>query len=265
MNNKSNIQWTDYTWNIARGCDKVDSDCKYCYMYRESLNETRYKPNQVIRTKSVFKKPLTIKEPSKIFASSLTDFFHPAIDSYRDEVFEIIRQCPQHTFQILTKRPERILEQTPKDILLLDNIWWGTSVGSQEGMNRALELSALHGKTNGLLFLSVEPLHTALDISPWLIDICHPDNDGEGVDFIKAFDWIIVGGESGNDKGKYRYRPCKIDWIQQIIDECEFCNVPVFVKQLGTHLAKELHLKERHGGDLSEWPGYLRFRQFPII
>src|SRR5690242_14727421 len=99
---KSKIQWTDATWNIARGCTKVDDDCKFCYMYRGSLDTTRYNPYRVIRTKGVFNLPLRLTEPSKIFTSSLTDFFHPDIDSYRNEAWDIIRKCPHHTFQILT-------------------------------------------------------------------------------------------------------------------------------------------------------------------
>ncbi|PMD94859.1 hypothetical protein BWI97_15795 [Siphonobacter sp. BAB-5405] len=122
MATNSKIQWATATWNVARGCTKVDEDCKYCYMYRESFNETRYQPKEVVRTKSVFNLPLRLKEPSLIFTSSLTDFFHPDIDTYRWEAFQIIAQCPQHTFQILTKRPERIwkcLQQALK--LAIDN------------------------------------------------------------------------------------------------------------------------------------------------
>jgi protein gp37 len=112
----TNIQWTDNTWNIARGCTKVDEDCKYCYMYRDSMENTRYNPLDVVRTKTVFNFPLKYKEtmssvwPGRplIFTSSLTDVFHPAIDGYRNEMWDIIRQCPHLIFQILTKRPERM-------------------------------------------------------------------------------------------------------------------------------------------------------------
>jgi protein gp37 len=76
-------------------------------------------------------------------------------------------------------------------------------------------------------------------------------------------DWVIVGGESGNENGKYRYRPCELDWIEHLIDQCDASDIPVFVKQLGTHLAKKMGLKDRHGGDINEWPEHLRIRQFP--
>lgn len=250
MSYKSNIQWTDATWNIARGCTKVDEDCKFCYMYRDSMDSTRYNPLNVVRTKTVFNLPLKLKEPSKIFTCSLTDFFHEEIDSFRDEAWEIIRQCPQHTFQILTKRPDRIIANLPKfSDKISDQVWLGTSVGSQEGHRRLTQLSlikSLFGERCPILFLSAEPLHGELKVIP-----------------IKALDWVIIGGESGNENGKYRYRPCKIEWIESLIQQCRENNIPVFVKQLGTHLAKELKLSDRHGGNIDEWPEHLRIREFP--
>lgn len=251
MGTKSSIQWTDATWNIARGCEKVDADCRYCYMYRDSLNGTRYTPNQIVRTKTVFNMPLKLKEPSKIFTSSLTDVFHPAIDSYRHEMWEIIRACPQHTFQILTKRPERIAKHLPLDWNYgYKNVWLGTSIGSNESMER---ITALCQSDAEVRFLSLEPLWGPI---PDFVPIDYSD----GTPFIN---WVIVGGESGNENGKYRYRECRIEWIESIIQQCRESNIPVFVKQLGTHLAKQLRLKDRHGGDINEWPLRLRIREFP--
>lgn len=274
MGKESSIQWCDHTWNIARGCTKVDEDCKFCYMYRESMANTRYDPLQVVRTKTVFNLPLRIKEPSRIFTSSLTDFFHTEIDSYRNEAWDIIRQCPQHIFQILTKRPERIEEFLPSDWGLgWSNVWLGTSVGSDNSTNRIMELCRLGGGHHKI-FLSIEPMHGEV----WLSQIKHAgylynaltglpycEESGQIVpqDRLPAVEWVIVGGESGNENGKYRYRPCKVEWIERIIDECKDAKVPVFVKQLGTHLAKQLKLKDRHGGNIDEWPEHLRIRQFP--
>lgn len=249
MAQQSKIQWTDATWNIARGCSKVDADCKFCYMYRQSLNGTRYTPNQVIRTKTVFNLPMKLATPSKIFTSSLTDFFHEDIDSYRDEAWDIIRQCPEHTFQILTKRPERINNCLPKDWGEgWNNVWLGTSIGSQESIHRMKQLADVPAQVR---FLSLEPLHGPVKLSE--------------ATFYSAYDWVIVGGESGNENGKYRYRPCELKWIEDIVADCEHNNVPVFVKQLGTHLAKAMKLKDRHGGDIEEFPEHLRIRQFPNI
>lgn len=264
------ISWTDATWNIARGCTKVDEDCKFCYMYRESMNKTRYNPLQVNRTKGVFDFPLKYQERfSKvwhgnplIFASSLTDFFHPDIDGYRHEAWDIIRRCPHLTFQILTKRPERIAEHLPNDWGAgWHNVWLGTSVGSPAGLQRMIDLTDIAASK---LFLSIEPLHQSLNLSDATIKL---RKDGTGPDFsvLPAFDWIIAGGESGNETGIYKYRPCELEWIEKIVNDCKRNQIPVFVKQLGTHLAKQLKLKSRHGSDISEWPEHLQIRQFPTI
>jgi protein gp37 len=272
---KSNIQWTDATWNIARGCTKVDEDCKFCYMYRDSFDSTRYDPLQVVRTKTVFNMPLKLKEPSKIFTCSLTDFFHEAIDSYRQEAWDIIRKCPQHTFQILTKRPERITGCLPNDWGKgWDNVWIGTSVGSQKSLQR---ICALHSVECKIKFLSLEPLHGEIDlmypkeIFPDGAHMCCSGRDcgcmGQPTEppLIYGISWVIVGGESGNNTGKYRYRPCELSWIENIISQCQSYKIPVFVKQMGTHLAKQMGLKDRHGGNIEEWPEHLRIRQFPTI
>lgn len=248
MGQTSNIQWTDATWNVARGCTKVDDDCRFCYMYRDSFDSTRYNPLNVVRTKTVFNLPLKLKEPSKIFTSSLTDFFHEAIDSYRHEAWDIIRQCSQHTFQILTKRPERIMEHLPEDWGEgWNNVWLGTSVGSQKAVKRIDQLEDVKAK---IKFISFQPLHEKITTS-----------------FIGDVDWIIIGGESGNETGKYRYRPCELEWIESIIDgyrsNIAGIDPAIFVKQLGTHLAKQMGLKDRHGGNIDEWPEHLRVREFP--
>lgn len=282
MSEKSAIQWTDSTWNIARGCTKVDEDCKFCYMYRDSFNNTRYDPLQVVRTKTVFNLPLRLKEPSKIFTCSLTDFFHESIDSYRNEAWDIIRCCPQHTFQILTKRPERI-----KDCLPADwgdgwsNVWLGTSVGSQKAESRIIALMQVKAKTR---FLSLEPLWAPVDLTNLVHRICKDTSEvkplfattqilnvitGELIHGRVGYgapkiDWVIVGGESGNNNGKYRYRPCELSWIENIVNQCVKNKVPVFVKQLGTHLAKTLKMSDRHGGNIDEFPEHLKFRQFPV-
>lgn len=262
---KSNIQWTDFSWNIARGCTKVDSDCKFCYMYRDSMNNTRYNPLNVVRTKTVFNLPLKIKEPSKIFTCSLTDFFHEEIDSYRNEAWDIIRKCPQHTFQILTKRPERIKTHLPEDWGTgWNNVWLGTSVGSEDSKKRIRDLIEVRGicKT---LFLSLEPLHAEVDLSEYYFPtrLIRSISEENRTKLSHLVDWVIVGGESGNENGKYKYRPCELSWIKKIVDDCSETKTPVFVKQLGTYLSKELKLKNRHGGDINEFPDYLKLRQFP--
>ena len=147
MGTSTEIQWCDATWNIGVGCTKVDAGCKFCYMYRDSLKGTRYDPSVVRKTKQAFTMPLRYKENRSavrpgsrplIFTSSLTDFFHPAIDGYRHEAWDIIRRCPHLIFLILTKRPERIMEHVPADWGQgWNNVWIGTSVGSEESLHRA--------------------------------------------------------------------------------------------------------------------------------
>jgi len=250
MAEKSNIQWTDATWNVAVGCSKVDEDCKFCYMYRESMNNTRYDPKVVRKTKTVFNLPLKLKEPSKIFTSSLTDFFHPEIDAFRNEAWDIIRRCPEHTFQILTKRPERIAECLPLDWGDgWDNVWLGTSVGSNKGRHRIEQLVEVPAK---IRFVSFEPLWEEVDLN-------------FDVSTLIKIDWAIIGGESGNETGKYRYRPCKLEWIESMATELYTCGTSIFIKQLGTHLAKEMGMKDRHGGNIEEWPFHLQVRNFPKI
>jgi protein gp37 len=246
MGRNSSISWTDVTWNIAVGCSKVDKDCLYCYMYRDG-KRYGYDPREIRRTKTVFNLPLKIKEPSRIFTSSLTDVFHPAIDSFRDEMWEIIRQCPHHTFQVLTKCPERIVECLPDDWGDgWNNVWMGTSIGHQEAIGRIHQLLEVPASKR---FVSFEPLWSKVDMNLDLSDLC-------------SIDWAIIGGESGNETGMYRYRPCSIEWIESLISDLT-PTTSIFVKQLGTHLAKEMGLKDRHGGDIDEWPEHLRIREFP--
>ena len=255
MAQNTNIQWTDVTWNVAVGCTKIDSDCKFCYMYRDSFDGKRYNPREIRRTKTVFNLPLKIKEPSKIFTSSLTDFFHEAIDPYRNEAWEIIRKCPQHTFQILTKRPERIIENLPPFWDEIRNhVWLGTSIGSQESILRLPNL--ILPIMQGIKFLSLEPLHGPIDLNlSDQVDFGHKIGD--------LIDWVIIGGESGNENGKYRYRPCQIEWIESIVSQCQEYGIAIFVKQMGTHLAKEMKMTDRHGGNIEEFPKHLQIRQFP--
>lgn len=258
MGAKSNIQWTDLTWNIAVGCTKVDADCKYCYMYRQSLGGTRYEPKKVVRTKTVFNLPLkykgTVSEvwPGRplVFTSSLTDFFHPDIDEFRDEAWDIIRRCPHLIFQILTKRPERIMDHLPADWGDgWENVWLGTSIGSMAGMDRLYPLLNVPARCR---FVSFEPMYERIDLGP-----------GDKMLFLSKIDWAIIGGESGNDSGQYRYRPCETEWIEELATDLAESGVQVFIKQMGTHLAKKLGYKDRHGGDINEWPYHLQVRNFP--
>lgn len=183
-----------------------------------------------------------------MFTCSLTDFGHEAIDPYRNEAWDIIRRCPHIIFQILTKRTDRL-----ETILPLDwgdgyeNVWLGTSIGSDKSIHRMYELLSTAARTK---FISFEPLHGRIE-------------SNFDLSTIMGIDWIIIGGESGNENGKYRYRPCQIDWMDELTDSFSSCGVPVFVKQMGTHLSKVLGMSDRHGSKIEEFPMSLRKREFP--
>lgn len=255
---KSDIQWTDSTWNPWHGCRKVSPGCKYCYMYRD---KERYgqDPTTVIRSKSKFYDPMTWSEGRMVFTCSWSDFFIEEADEWRDEAWKIIKSTPQHTYQILTKRPERIADNLPSDWGTgYSNVILGVSVESHEQVHRIITLTHLKTTSSTFkTFVSAEPLIGFIDF--------RGDGVVESYAFETGIDWVIVGGESGNNKGKYKYRPCEISWIEHIIDDCRDAGVPIFIKQLGTHLSKVFDMKHTHGGDINEWPERFKIREFPIF
>lgn len=248
MGETSAIQWTDATVNFWTGCKKVSAGCKFCYMYRD---KERYgqDPTNVLRTSDkTFYAALKWKESKRIFTCSWSDFFIREADAWRDDAWKVIRDTPQHQWQILTKRPERIKKCLPDDWGEgYPNVWLGVSVES-DAMTNVDRIKYLLGVPAAIKFISFEPL---------IGFVAHH--------FVADVDWIIIGGESGNETGKYRYRKCELRWIEFIIQEYRnsFPNTAIFVKQLGTHLAKRLQLHDHHGGDIREFPPNLRIREFP--
>lgn len=279
MGKNSEIQWTDHTWNIARGCTKVSEGCRYCYMMRDG-EKFGYDGSIVIRTKTVFNMPLKLPRNQRskvwpgnplVFTSSLTDVFHPAIDPYRNEMWDIIRQRKDLTFQLLTKRPERRTACLPADWGFgYGNVWMGISAENQETLDERMR--HFQGIPAEIKFLSLEPLLGPIDLTAFFKDhhvrvmgipeLSAVNQVGINYSLQKRL-WVIVGGESGNDNGHWRYRSCKMDWIMSIEDQCKRAGVPLFIKQLGTHLSKYMGYKDRHGGTLSEWPAPVQIRQFP--
>lgn len=244
----SHIQWTDNTWNPFTGCKKVSQGCKFCYMYRW---KDRFKQDakMIKKSKIKFYEPLKWHEPKKVFVCSLSDFFIEEADQWRPELWEIIKQQEHLTFQILTKRPERIKECLPEDWGDgYPNVWLGVSVENQDALDR---IDILKTISANIRFLSYEPLIGKIK-----------DHSLLGID------WVIIGGESGNENGKHRYRECKVDWLLKLVQNAQKQDAPVFVKQLGTYLAKSFDLKDRSGGDMTEWDSIflkpLQVREFPI-
>lgn len=268
MAKATKIQWTDATWNPWHGCEKVSPGCKYCYMYRD---KDRYglDPTKVVKSKTRFNAPLawfnqlaSCEHPDpanvfwgmKIFTCSWSDFFIEDADEWRDEAWRIIKHTSNFmgcsdlgfTYQILTKRPERIAQCLPDDWGEgYPNVWIGVSVESDAQKDRIMELDLIPSVAK---FASFEPLIGPVYLDPYLLSI---------------LDWVIIGGESGNETGKYKYRTMSLSWLEDIGMDCETMGVPVFVKQLGTGLAKKLQLKDRHGGDIEEWPDWVKIREFP--
>jgi protein gp37 len=245
---ETKIQWTEATWNPWHGCKKVSDGCKFCYMYRD---KERYgqDPTTVLKSKTMFKAPLKWKEPKLVFTCSWSDWFIEEADEWRNEAWEIIKATPHLTYQILTKRPERILDHLPDDWGDgYDNVWLGVTVESDKYKHRVKTLARVPAKVR---FISAEPLIGTLEF------------DEERLCLYQKFNWLIIGGESGNKTGKHRYRPAELKWFSSLINDAHVCKMKVFVKQLGTALSDELGLKDRHGGDIEEFPQHLKIRELP--
>jgi len=259
MADNTKIEWADATINFWHGCKKVSTGCKYCYMYRDKFRYGQ-EGSLVVKSKNdTFYRALKWVEPRKIFTCSWSDFFIKEADEWREEAWKVIRDTPQHTWLILTKRPERILQCLPSDWGKgYANVWIGASIENQRTADfRIMKLLEVPTK---LRFLSVEPLLGPINLKPYL-----------SVELDKKIyypiHWIIIGGESGNETGDFRYRTCKIDWIRDIMKQGKEQEIPVFVKQLGNSIAKQLELKDKAGADNTEekFPPYLKMREFPSI
>lgn len=253
----SNIQWTDDTWNPWVGCNRVSAGCDFCYMHRIMHNQN---PSTVRKTKpSSFMMPYGISGSKKIFTCSMSDFFIEEADAWRPEAWEIIKNTPQHTYLILTKRVGRIKRCLPTDWGEgYPNVILGTSIEDQSVINRMVILSKLKSSSGTFrLFISAEPLIGPIDF------IANQKLE----DAFKLMDWIIVGGESGDapvgSSGYlYYYRPCDITWIDKIIMDCQSYNIPFFFKQTGNFLARKYKLKAKKGDNVDEWPPKYQIRQW---
>lgn len=258
------IQWTTDTHNFWVGCKKISEGCKYCYMHR--ILEQDGKDGSLVRRTSdkYFHKPLHDQQGRMIFTCSMSDFFIEEADDWRDDAWEVIRKTPQHTWQILTKRPERIKQCLPADWGSgYDNVWLGVTVENQKNFHRVETLANIPAK---LRFISAEPLLEEVDFLSISADSSYP---------IQKMDWVILGGESGNLEGKYIFRPCKVDWIEKAVHDIQgHSSAKVFVKQMGTHLAKQGigsfvskagFIRNLYGDDFQRFPQSLQIREFPQV
>ncbi|HIG21755.1 DUF5131 family protein [Henriciella sp.] len=225
---ESQIEWTDSTWNPVAGCSIMSKGCTNCYamqmakrleamgvekyagLTRKSGNRTVW--NGIVREDhSALEIPKRWKKPRKIFVNSMSDLFHPDVSNdFVAEVWKVMKETPQHHYQILTKRPDRMgellaaLSDQP-----LPNVWLGTSVENSEVASR---IDNLRRVPAAIRFISFEPLIGSV-----------------GSINLKSIDWAIVGGESG-----HAARPIRIEWIDEIYDQCRDAETAFFFKQWGT-------------------------------
>jgi len=219
MSDKSKIEWTHATWNPVRGCTKISAGCAHCYAetFAERFRGVPGHPyEQGFDLRLVPEKlfePLRWSSPRMIFVNSMSDLFHKDVsDAYVAMVAEVMRIANWHTYQVLTKRSERLCEMLRTDLRSLaqePHIWWGVSVENRRhGLPR---IEHLRGAPAAVRFLSVEPL---------LEDL--------GAIDLSGISWVIVGGESGHGA-----RPMKAEWVRSIRDQCQDAGVSFFLKQWG--------------------------------
>jgi protein gp37 len=206
---KTGIEWTDKTWNPTTGCNKVSTGCKNCYAEAITERFSASFPNGFNLTlhEDRIEQPKHWRKPSRIFVNSMSDLFHEEVPiDFLFKVFQIMRETPQHIYQILTKRHNR-LTQLADRLTWSSNIWIGVSVESQRHVRR---IDALRNVPATVRFLSCEPLLGALKLD------------------LTNIQWVIVGGESGRN-----HRPIKKKWVEEILQQCQAEEVAFFFKQWG--------------------------------
>lgn len=274
MSTTSKIEWTEKTWNPTTGCDRISAGCDNCYALTlakrlKGMGQAKYQNDGDPRTSGpgfgvtihpdALTDPLKWQKPTTVFVNSMSDLFHARIPrEFVAKVFGVMAATPQHTYQVLTKRPERMArmlndadwrssvflresvtrgaERRDLPTWPLSNVWMGTSIESDEHTKRA---DALRATPAAVRFISAEPLLGPL-----------PSLDLTGID------WLIAGGESGPGS-----RPMDLDWVRDLIAKCRESGTAPFVKQLGA--LQTTRQKDKKGGDWSAWPADLRVREYP--
>lgn len=267
MAEKTGIKWTDATWNATTGCDHVSAGCNSCYAEALALRLQKMDPNGKYKDgfavrlhPKALTLPLKWRKPSKVFVNSMSDQFHVQVpDDFTDQMFAVMALCPEHIFQVLTKRPgravrylnnperlmrvhraaQRVYAENPglrskldakrppiltleESVWPLPNVWMGTSVEDQSVAHR---IDALLECDAAVRFLSCEPLIGPLDLNPYLWEEAGPDWAGSNLRN-PGIDWVITGGESGQG-----FRPLDLDWVRTIRDQCVYAEVAFFHKQ----------------------------------
>jgi|ERR1051326_3524221 protein gp37 len=293
MSQESAIEWTDATWNPVRGCTKVSPGCAHCYAetFAERFRGVQGHPYEqgfdLRLVPEKLEEPLKWKEPRRIFVNSMSDLFQDGVpDQFITDVFGIMALAYWHTFQVLTKRPDRMLQYlvagdhgirqqlvalqinggiaTRRVFQALDrrrrdtenewpwplpNVQLGVSGENRHWLFK--RMMSLKDTPAAMRFVSLEPLleDVSAELKTWL--------------FPEFLNWVIVGGESGAGA-----RPFNLAWARSIVAQCREAGVPVFVKQLGAKPYSDDDMRafptgDKKGGDMAEWPEDLRIREFP--
>jgi protein gp37 len=232
----SAIEWTEATWNPITGCSKVSPGCAHCYAETLSLRFhwspkpwlPEYAHENVVFHEQRLEQPLRWRRPRMIFVNSMSDLFHELVPlAFIERVFEVMAKAEQHTFQILTKRHERLADLAPR-LSWPANVWMGVSIENRRWIERA---NSLREVPAAVRFISAEPLLGPLD----------------GLD-LADIDWLIAGGESGRG-----HRPVRTEWLRDLRDACERAGVAFFFKQWGGVRSKTGG-RELDGREYSEMP-----------
>ena len=282
MSQSSNIEWTDTTWNCLVGCTRVSAGCDLCYAAQLAATRLKHRPEYqglAVITASGrpaftgtvrflnerLNDPLHWRKPRRVFVNSMSDLFHDQVtDDQLDRIFAVMALTPRHIYQVLTKRPERMLEYfhdgragavaaetgsgpdgdrnwpfiRPDDLgdrWPLPNVWLGVSVENQETAEERIPL--LLQTPAAVRWISAEPLLGPIDLRTV---VRRAGQYTEADRFLPGLDWVVAGGESGPQA-----RPCDVDWIRSIVQQCQEAGVPVFVKQLGAWVSGEWPTDER--------------------
>lgn len=315
MSAASKIEWTDVSWNPVRGCSRVSEGCRFCYAERlagrfsgpgkpyEGLTvegpRWRRWNGEIRLLPELLNEPLRWRKPKRVFVNSMSDLFHEKVpEDFVFAVFQTMGAAFRHTYQVLTKRPDRMREVLPRISERLHaegrvplgpswrHVHLGVSVEDQETADGRIPLllqtpAAVH-------WVSYEPALGPVDFTrigggvlgykAITIDALHGGGTKCEPPSPWGVDWVVVGGESGPGA-----RPCDLAWIRSIVEQCKAANVPVFVKQLGACASDPVNgiagaalkvpaeaealisrrLRDRKGADMNEWPADLRVREYP--
>lgn len=265
---KSKIEWTDRVWNTVTGCSKISPGCDNCYAERmskrfaETWGLPADDPFKVTLYPERLEQPLRWTKPSKVFVCSMADLFHDDVSfEFTHEIWDVMKSCPQHTFLVLTKRPEKMKEALERIYSLQrfgwakgfwNHVWLGVTAENQEQADKRIPI--LLQISAAKRFVSVEPMLSEVKILNYLGEEVKWNCHGDEISRRTSLDWVICGGESGPGA-----RPMHPDWARSLRDQCKSAGVPFFFKQWGEWAECPPEFQHKRididGRDLTELPG----------